>query len=191
MADPIVIRLDVSKAIASIGLTAKNSIALFQKAVNGAMKDAAAEIKRRGDADIMKAGNFSDRWTSAFQVTPMQVSDLQAGITVGFSDAIPYALIHEFGGVIRGRPLLWIPLSFGDAPGTGIGSGKVSARDYPGKLFRVERKGRNPLLFSDTGAQYVGVEQVTLRPRFHLRGIIANVVRTQLAKMFYSYLKKG
>jgi hypothetical protein len=70
MADPLVIRLDVSKAIASIGLTAKNSIALFQKAVNGAMKDAAAEIKRRGDTDIMKAGNFSDRWTTAFQVTP-------------------------------------------------------------------------------------------------------------------------
>jgi hypothetical protein len=56
---------------------------------------------------------------------------------------LPYWTVFQFGKVIHGRPLLWIPLRFAaDAKG-------VRARDYPGKLFRVNRKGgKAPLLLS-------------------------------------------
>lgn len=128
------------------------------------------EVKRRWAIDVRSAGNFSGRWVDALQgeITPRVGRTRRISLTFAMR-GIPYWRIHEYGGIIKGKPLLWIPL-----PWTGL---KVRARDYKGRLFRVDRKsGGNPLLMSPDGeAKYVGVEQVRLKKRFHLRKIIREV----------------
>jgi hypothetical protein len=54
--------------------------------------------------------------------------------------------VFQNGAIIHGKPMLWIPLSFAkDAQG-------IRAKDYPGKLFRVDRKGGlAPLLMTSSG----------------------------------------
>lgn len=174
--------IDLGRASAGLSAFTEENVARLQRAAQGAVDDSASEIKRRGDSNITRAGNFSSRWPNAFQAETRHM-DERSSINIGFSSAIPYAHIHEFGGTIRGKPLLWIPLPWNES--------KERARDYPGQLFRVERPGRNPLLFStgDKEAKYVGVTHVTLRPRFGIREIAANVVRTQLARKFLDLIR--
>jgi hypothetical protein len=182
MTDILQMKFDAAKAAKTLGLVAKEQQAKLLVAVHATTKAAAVEIKKRAEADILSAGKFSARWPNALQAVPEDDKD-QSTIKVFFDSSIPYAHVHEFGAVIRGKPLLWIPLPWN--------AHKVRARDFPGQLFRVNRVGKHPLLMSKEGAQYVGVEQVILRPRFHIRSIVANVVRTQLAKMFFSFLRQG
>jgi hypothetical protein len=184
MAATLQIVFDGAKAAKALtGFTGSMS-KKFERAVARTALAGGAEIKRRGDVDISKAGKFSARWPAAFVVDP-QSQGPQATIKVGFNNSIPYAAIHEFGGTIRGKPLLWIPLSFAHVPKD------TPARSFPGGLFGVVRPGKNPLLFSATSKEpkYVGVLSVTLRARFHIRSIVANVVRTQFAKMFFGFIK--
>lgn len=180
------LRFNAKKAMAKLDVFTQSQTERFGAAVQKAVTETSTEIKRRGDANIRRSGNFGKRWTNAFEANPVHEED-KSSIEVGFSEEIPYAHIHEFGGTIRGRPLLWIPLSWANE------AQDVSARDYPGQLFRVERKGKNPLLFSakDQEAKYVGVTHVTLRPRFGLRQITANVARAELARAFFDYIKKA
>lgn len=179
---PLQIKFNAEKAMKQLGQMNTRQQRRFKLAVENTMVQAGAEIKTRVSKDISGAGNFSGRWSSAFTVQN-RFAGYNAIMTTFFDSSIPYAHIHEFGGVIRGRPLMWIPLSWN--------SFKGRAREYPGQLFRVERPGRNPLLFSmdDKQAKYVGVTQVALRPRFHIRSIVKNVVRTQLAKLFARYVQ--
>lgn len=82
--------------------------------------------------------------------------------------------------MISGKPLLWIPLDFAsDAKG-------VRARDYPGRLFRVDRAGKAPLLLSDDGPKYFGKEQVRIPKKWHLRQIAA-----QVSRKMNSYFKRA
>src|SRR5690606_16192623 len=90
--------------------------------------------------------------------------------------AVPYWRVFEFGATIHGKPLLWIPLSFAtDAQGK-------NARDYPGRLFRVDRAGKAPLLMTrrrgqEAEAKYFGKESVTIPRKFRLREIIRGVAK--------------
>lgn len=83
-------------------------------------------------------------------------------------------MVHQTGRLIRGRPMLWIPLSFAeDAQG-------VRARDFPGGLFRVDRKkGGAPLLLSikDRQPKYFGKTQVYVPKRFRVIEIIRETAR--------------
>lgn len=138
-------------------------------AIQHAAKAAAADIEEQGRKDIAAGGNFrSQRWQDGFKakVSYQSASDLSIRVT----HDVPYWVVFEEGRVINGKPLLWIPLSFGQANG-------VRARDYPGKLFRVDRAGKNPLLMDANGPQYVGVSSVTLRRRWHLRDIVKRIAR--------------
>jgi hypothetical protein len=83
----------------------------------------------------------------------------------------PGAKIFEKGGVIKGKPLLWIPLSGTDAVG-------VRAGAYGG-LYSVNNPGqKRPLLFSikDKQPKYFGIEQVTMPKKFHLAEIQKSVM---------------
>jgi hypothetical protein len=124
------------------------------------------EIQEKGRADIAAGGNFGSRWTDGFHARII-FEGRQYRIQV-YSD-VPYFNIFEYGGIIRGRPMLWIPLSFArDALG-------VLARNFPGGLFRVDRlSGAAPLLLSpvDRQPKYFGKEQVTMPKKFHIRRII-------------------
>jgi hypothetical protein len=141
-------------------------------AARKAAKDAADIIKTKGDKDITSAGKFGSRWTSAFKVN---VSEGGGNIRIEPTIEIFYWRVFEYGATINGKPMLWIPLSFAkDAQG-------VYARDYPGQLFRVDRKnGGAPLLMAPgkpAQAKYFGKASVTIPRKFHLRDITRDVAK--------------
>jgi hypothetical protein len=114
------------------------------KAATGAFRDAAKLIEGGGRAAIA-AGGFSLRWQKGFRVTvtPKQASlkpTLRGRHTLGFAN------IFQTGGTIRGKPLLWIPLSGGPAK---LGGKRLTPRLYAsqiGPLHRINRPGKPPLL---------------------------------------------
>lgn len=145
-------------------------------AISRGARDAGADMQRRGREDIARSGNFGTRWTHGFfaHVEPKHGALLNAKINL--THRLWFAFIHEFGGIVRGRPMLWIPLSFAaDAKG-------IYARDYArqyGGLFRVDRKsGGRPLLLSirDKQPKYFGIEQVFIPKRWNLRGISRDIM---------------
>lgn len=163
--------------------TARNA-ELVRAAVRGAAADAKETIEKRGRADISKAGRFGSRWTDGFTVS---VTEGGGKVRVEAKEAVPYWTVFQYGAVIHGKPLLWIPLSFAaDAQG-------VRARDYPGALFRVNRKdGKAPLLMtpgSPAQPKYFGKEFVTIPKKFHLLEIIRDVAKN--FKSLYASKMKG
>lgn len=151
----------------------KHSLAV-RKAFALTAQQAATEIEDLGRSDIQGAGNFGSRWTEGFKA---KVTAGGGRTLIRVTMGVPYWSVFQTGKVIHGKPLLWIPLSFADdAKG-------VSARDYPGKLFRVDRKsGGAPLLMTNSGGQaqakYFGKESVTIPKKFHLIEIVRAVART-------------
>jgi hypothetical protein len=135
----------------------------IQKAIGAAAIKLGDSIVEKGRADISAAGKFGARWTTSgltSDVTPEgNVS------TINIREAVSYWRVFQYGAVIQGKPLLWIPLSFAtEAQG-------VSAKDFPGRLFRVDRKsGGAPLLLSadDKQPKYHGQESVRIPKKFHL-----------------------
>lgn len=130
---------------------------------------AASMIKKAGDADIQAAGKFGQRWTAGLHVV---VEGGLKNMRISMYHDIDYAGIFETGGVIRGSPMLWIPLSFSTAKG-------IPAREFGGGLFTVNRTtGGPPLLFSmaDKQPKYFGVESVTIPKKFHLAQVQKSVM---------------
>ena len=153
------------------------------KATQAATYRAADEIERRGRADIKRGGNFgSDRWQDGFRakVSYLTRSDLNIRVT----HEVKYWRVFEYGAVIYGKPMLWIPLDFAtDAQG-------VRARDYPKQLFRVDRAGKAPLLLSDDGPKYFGKEYVAIKPKWHLREIVRKV-SYEMPRYYKEAMKNG
>jgi hypothetical protein len=141
------------------------------RAIQEAARRAALEIEDQGRANIRSGGNFgSARWQQGFRakVSFQSATDLVIRVT----HAVKYWKVFEEGRVIFGKPLLWIPLSFSTAGHLG-----VRARDFPGKLFRVNRKGKAPLLMNEQGPQYFGKERVRIPRKWHLRDIVKRIAR--------------
>jgi len=144
---------------------------------------AAVLIEDRGRADIANAGNFGRRWTEGLKATVTQGG---GNIRIRVTHDVEYWTVFQYGKVIRGKPLLWIPLSFADdAQG-------VMARDFPAPLFRVDRQGKAPLLISadDGQPKYFGKEQVKIPKKFHLVEIAAEVSR-DLGDLFRRFFRQG
>lgn len=140
----------------------------FAEALKAAVNMAASMMKAQGDADIASAGNFGSRWTGGLHV---DVTGAVGNMRISMTHEVPYAGIFETGGVIKGNPFLWIPISGTDAEGT-------QAKDYGG-LFSIKRSGgETPLLFSisDKQPKYFGIEQVTIPKVFHLGEIQKSVM---------------
>jgi hypothetical protein len=164
----------------------KRSYQRKARAVSTAMlataEEAGARIVEAGRKDISSAGNFGSRWTQGLQARVGQGGgNYRVTITMG----VPYWTVFQFGKVIQGRPLLWIPLSFAsDAQG-------VRARDYPGQLFRVDRAGRAPLLLTPPGIpKYFGKESVTIPKKFHLIEIATRIARN-LGPIYTRHFKRA
>src|SRR5262245_47206498 len=146
-------------------------------ALRAAANDAAEEIERRGRADIARAGNFGRRWIEGLHV---DVTEGGGHIRINVVEDVPYWPVFEFGAVIHGKPLLWIPLSVdygGDPDAQG-----VWARDYPKPLFQTVSKKGTPLLMTREGdapaqAIYFGKEEVVEPQKFHIRDISREVMR--------------
>lgn len=134
-----------------------------------AAKRAAENIEREGRANIRAGGDFgSARWQAGFRALVSFVSRVR--ISIRITHKVRYWRVFEFGAIIRGKPMLWIPLSFArDAIGK-------RARDFPGKLFRVNRLGKAPLLMTKEGgraaAKYFGKTSVRIPRKWRLRDIV-------------------
>src|SRR3974390_651155 len=114
------------------------------KALSVAAQSAMHDIRERCIANINKAGKFGSRWTNAFTIDSSPrldtISD-KYDISIYFA-GIPYAHVHEFGATIRakgslfgGGGLLWIPLSFGNVPTSGGGTGLMTGHEDGGFGF--------------------------------------------------------
>jgi hypothetical protein len=141
--------------------------------IREAAHDAADLVKREVDKDFQSAGNFG-KWSDGFKV---QVTEggghIRIAATMG-DPAPAWWVVHQEGRTIQGKPLMWIPLSFADVPKG------MWARDYPGGLFRVDRKaGGAPLLLSiaDKQPKYSGHESVTIPKRLHIYEIAEAVAK--------------
>lgn len=163
---------------------AKNKAKILA-AERGAAQDVVNYVVPQARADIARAGRFGPRWTQGFQG---KITEGGGFIRVSFTEAVPYWRIFQYGGVINGKPMLWIPLSFAkDAQG-------IRARDYPGRLFRVDRKsGGAPLLLAagnPAQPKYFGKDHVTMPKKFHLVEIVRSGAK--LMKSFYAKrMKEG
>ena len=146
---------------------------------------AASEIERRGRNNIRNApGNWGSRWTTGLHA---RVTEGGGNIRLAVFHDIPYYNVFERGALIRGRPLLWIPLSFAsDAKG-------VNARDYPGRLFRVDRRAGAPLLLSYESKEpkYFGKSSVIIPKKFRVTEIGREVARkfNDIYKKHYARLR--
>lgn len=141
----------------------------WQKQFTAAVNMAASMIEEQARAEIAGSGNFGTRWTSGLHVN---VDGALGNMVISMTNNQPGADVFALGGTIHGSPLLWIPLSGTDAEG-------VEAKDYPGKLFSVNRKsGGVPLLFSiaDKSPKYFGIESVTIPQKWNLRDVELSVM---------------
>lgn len=146
-------------------------------AIQRAAAKAAQEIETLGRENIRAGGNFgSARWQQGFRAKVSFRS--RTDLVIRVTHAVRYWKVFEEGAVIFGKPLLWIPLSFSTAARLG-----VRAREYPRRLFRVNRPGKAPLLLDDTGPQYFGKPRVRIPRKWHLRDIVKRVARNM--KQFY------
>lgn len=144
---------------------------LVAKAIPAAVNMAASMIQEQSLVDITAAG---------LKTAGLSVTTDDHSITTTY-DA-PGAQIFQTGGVIYGKPLLWIPISNTDAVG-------IPASEYPRGLFSVTRKnGGVPLLFSlaDKAPRYFAVNSVNLKKRIHLLEIQQDVMA-----QFQSFFQKA
>jgi hypothetical protein len=153
------------------------------KAIQKTALRAADEIEFAGREDIRAGGNFSSpRWIDGFRAKVSYRS--RTDINIRVTHSVAYWKVFEFGAKILGRPMLWIPLSFGNAFG-------VSAKDYPLPLFRVDRAGKAPLLVDkNNGPQYFGKESVDIPKKWHLREISKRVSR-RMGEYYRETMRNG
>lgn len=145
------------------------------KALDAVAQQLSDNILEEGRSDIASAGNFGSRWTGGFTAEIDGEGNVR---TLTLRHAVPYWKVFQYGAIIHGRPLLWIPTT----------KGGPRARDYGGRLFRVPRDqtlmrrkgGGVPLLLSSTSKQveYTGHESVTIPKKFHLIEIARAEVKT-------------
>lgn len=144
--------------------------AKLNRALTAAMNIAAGMILDKAREDISSAGNFGQSWTSGLT---MEFEGSAPNMRMWLTHSIPYAGIFETGGVIQGKPFLWIPLAGTDAQG-------VRASAFGGGLFSAKypRKAGPPLLFSmaDKKPRYFGAESVTIPKKFQLTEDIVSVM---------------
>ena len=95
---------DVAAKISSNLAKHKQRIA---KALGAATQQLADNILKEGRADIASAGKFGTRWTQGFTAN---VDGKGLVYSITFRHAVPYWRTHQYGALIRGKPLLWIPL---------------------------------------------------------------------------------
>lgn len=155
-----------------------------RSSMRGAARDAADTIVALGQGDIARAGNFGSRWTDGLHA---DVTEGGGNIRINVTHDVPYWSVFEHGATIAGRPMLWIPLSFAtDAQGK-------RARDFPGRLFRVDRKtGGAPLLLSaeDKEPKYFGADEVTIPKKFHLTEITRSIAQ-RFADIYRARFQEG
>jgi len=167
--------LRISFAGGNVGQPFSKWLSFVSPSIRKAMANTAAwaanEIETRGRRDISAAGNFGARWAGGLHANIK--TGFFGGIQINVTHDIPYFLIYQNGGIIRGAPLLWIAASWAtDAKGLN------SPAQYAGRL--VQSKSANsgvPILLNpDTKeVKFIGVSSVQLPKKFHIVEIVKEV----------------
>lgn len=142
------IKISVTKVADELSVAIKSLSVPVAEAATDAIIDAGALLKSEARTMIASAG-FSRRWQNAYRVNvyPSQGKKSIDAAAYGRFRNVDYADIFATGGSIRGKPMLWIPLS---------GTPKIDRRktsaditDYRKagiKLFTMSGSGHRPLL---------------------------------------------
>jgi hypothetical protein len=159
--------------VAALTQTTRKASLEVRKRMAGAMRQAEKAILTQGRQDIQSAGNFGSRWTEGLTT---EIDDETDKITLTVKHEVSYWSVFQTGKLIRGKPLLWVPL-----PGV-----DPSER---GDFFQTSKKG-NLLLFKREADGItplrVGKSQVYIPKKFHLVEICKDVAGTlgQLYKLY-------
>ncbi len=150
------------------------------EAAVAALREVAAESVQEGRKDIAAAGpNFGENWQQGLKYGTKNARQngkalLSAQATIYHRFGI--AGVFEFGAVIAGKPLLWIPTTRGGPAPKKSGKKLVSATvNGQPMLFDAGDKDRHrkPL--------YIGVPQVNIKKRFHITEIVKDNVKHMAA----------
>ena len=130
-------------------------------AAMGAMREAAQSVKQGGRATIAAAG-FSRKWQNAFRVNLYPERGVSIDPAIFAYHKIPYAGVFETGAVIKGNPMLWLPL---DKTPAKIGGKRFTPRNYVaqiGPLRATRSKRGNPILLGKIQGGVRGPGKITL-----------------------------
>ena len=153
-----------------------------------ALRETAANAVQQGRKDIAGAGRFGTTFQEGlrYRVTGANeggTPSLNARATIYHSYG--YAEVFEYGATISGKPLLWIPTTPGAPPP------KKSKK----KLVSVNIAGKPPMLFDAADRNrhkkplYVGVKQVRIPQKFHIRDIVKENVK-HMGELFIKDFKE-
>lgn len=181
------VRLSYSTATPEWRRAIKSMIDPIEPAAKKAVQQVATLARDLARSNINSAG-FTPRWQKAMQFE-MEKSPPDAVAAATVFHKIPFAVLFEEGGTIRGKPKLWLPIEANLPPG------RWTPRKYVarfGPLVSVNHPGKPPMLFAkaksvklDAAATrrlslrgvsasqeskplFVGVDSVTLRKRFDI-----------------------
>jgi hypothetical protein len=152
-----------------IGPQLKKNLLRQRERVNrsmlGAAQDLAAEFLVQGRENIAKAGNFTTAALARRGCSP-DVSRGGGNIVISIGHKVPYWIVFQEGRVIRGKPLLWIPLSFGRTPRVARARGTTRAACSGSN----SKNGLAPLLLdaNTKKPQYVGKPSVRIPKKFRV-----------------------
>jgi len=141
-------------------------------------------IQTAGRAQIASAGHFGTRFINGFVCFAQKIPN---GAIIDIEHKEKLAAFFEKGGLIQGKPLLWIPFS-----NSGV---TVPPSQYGGKLFYGRSRHGTPLLFSYETRKpiYFGVKSVYVPRKFRLREIIAKNIRLipSVYQRYYGRSRRG
>lgn len=182
------------------------------KAATIAVTEAGQIALTTGRAAIA-AGGLSSKWQNAYRLTVYPKGGTPSVDTAAWLfHKIPYANIFQTGGVVAGKPLLFIPLT--GVPAT-IGRNKMTPDNYTkliGPLVAVNLPGHRPLLFGSSSVGktgrpgkptlkklgkagtlvplFVGIPQINIKKRFDLDATAA-AAASRLGALYTNNLDAG
>jgi hypothetical protein len=142
-------------------------IANYRDVIKLAAEQMAHTMRVRAQLDVASVGR---RFIRGLTVPVKRIS---GGYSVQIVQKPAYAKVFEFGGISRGKPMLWIPLQRGK---------RGRAKSFRGKLYRP--RGANILIGArDRQVKFIGVSSITNRKRLHLRAIAQDEANKFVAHM--------
>jgi len=149
-----------------------------------ALQDAAAGAVKEGRENIAGSGRFGGKWETGLKYSMKDVKtgnepSLQAKAIIFHSYAI--ASVFEYGAIIAGNPLLWIPTTPGAPPASRSGKHLVSAtlRGQPVLFDAYDHdRHRKPL--------YIGIPAVRIPKKWHITEIVEKYA-ARLGEFFLKY----
>jgi hypothetical protein len=152
-----------------------------------ALRETAADSVQEGRTNIASSGRFGGKWISGLRYRTVDAIDnsgepsLQAKAIVFHSFGI--AGVFEYGAMIAGKRLLWIPTTLGAPPAGRSGKKLISAtvRGQP-VLFDASDhdRHRKPL--------YVGVPLARIPKKWNITEIVKEHV-AKIAELFIKHFK--